>query len=121
MCRYCHGAPGYSPVEFAQGLYPRPPELTAERVRKRHDTELYWIIKNGIKMTGMPGFGLTHGEEEVLGMLVFLKRVPSLQPAQYDAMLEARGMHGEGEDDHHGSTGGGMKGSAIPEPTEHQH
>src|SRR4030066_2065147 len=46
MCRLCHGAPGYSRTEVAQGLYPTPPKLTSEDVvKKRNDAELYWVIK----------------------------------------------------------------------------
>jgi mono/diheme cytochrome c family protein len=100
MCRLCHGAPGYPPAEFTEGLYPKPPILLSEEVQGRPDTELYWIIQNGIKMTGMPGFGPTHDSEELLGLLVFLRRVAGTSAEEYSTMVKSMDME-EGEEDHH--------------------
>ncbi len=102
MCRTCHGAPGYSRTEIAKGLYPAPPDLASEDVLKKlNDAELYWIIENGIKMTGMPAFGPTHNEDEIWGIVAFIKKLPGLKPEGYKAMVKAAGLHGEREDDHH--------------------
>ncbi len=101
MCRLCHNAPGYSRTEIARGLYPNPPDFTSKGMKMRNEAELYWIIKNGIKMTGMPAFGPTHGEEELWGIVAFLKGLPDLKPEGYKAMVKAAGLHGEREDDHH--------------------
>ncbi len=101
MCRLCHGAPGYSQTEIAKGLYPPPPDLTKEEsVKDRNDAQFYWVIKNGIKMTGMAAFGPTHKEQELWGIVAFLKKLPSLKPEEYKAMVRAAGLHGEREDDH---------------------
>jgi mono/diheme cytochrome c family protein len=102
MCRLCHGAPGYSQTEIAKGLYPAPPDLVSEDVViRRTDAEFYWIIKNGIKMTGMPAFGPTHSEDELWGIVAFVKGLPNLKPAEYKAMVRAAGLQREREDDHH--------------------
>lgn len=101
MCRLCHGAPGYPHTEIAKGLNPAPPELASETVKKCRDAELYWIIKNGIKMTGMPAFGSTHSEDELCGTVVFVKRLPTLKSEEYATMVRAAGLHKEREDDHH--------------------
>jgi hypothetical protein len=69
----------------------------------RNDAELYWVIKNGIKMTGMGAFGPTHSEDELLGMVVFVKRLPKLKPEEYAAMIKSVGLQEEREDDHHHS------------------
>jgi len=101
MCRLCHGAPGYSRTEIAKGLYPNPPDLNKEGlVKRQNDAELYWVIKNGIKMTGMPAFGPTHSEEELWGVVVILKRLPNLKPEKYKAMVKAAGLDKEKEDHH---------------------
>jgi mono/diheme cytochrome c family protein len=93
MCQLCHGAPGYSRTEISQGLYPSPPELTSEDVvKQRNNPQLYWVIKNGIKMTGMPAFGQTHSEDELLGIVVFVKGLPTLKPEEYNAMVKASGL-----------------------------
>ena len=103
MCRLCHGAPGYSRTEIAKGLYPSPPDMTKEEFAKAaNSAELYWVIKNGIKMTGMPAFGPTHKEDDLWGIVAFLRHLPSLKPKEYNAMVKAAGLQREREDDHHG-------------------
>jgi mono/diheme cytochrome c family protein len=97
-CRLCHGAPGIARNEFAQGLYPKPPDLaTAELHKEMNDAQIFWIIKNGLKMTGMPAFGVTHSDREIWDMVAFFDRVPSLQPDQYKAMIKEAGQ----DDGHH--------------------
>lgn len=101
MCRLCHSAPGYSLTEIARGLYPNPPDFTSKDMKMRNEAELYWVIRNGIKMTGMPAFGPTHSEEELWGIVAFLKRLPNFRPEEYKAMIKAAGLDKEKEDHHH--------------------
>ena len=101
MCRLCHGAPGYSRTEIATGLYPIPPDFTSKDIKMRNEAELYWVIKNGIKMTAMPAFGPTHSEEELWGIVALVKGLPNLKPAEYKAMVKAARLQREREDDHH--------------------
>ncbi len=101
MCRGCHSAPGDPRTEIAKGLYPNPPDFTSKDMKMRSEAELYWVIKNGIKMTGMPAFGPTHNEDEIWGIVAFIKKLPGLKPEGYKAMVKAAGLHGEREDDHH--------------------
>lgn len=98
MCRLCHGAPGFSSEEFAKGLNPKPPDLTSKDVRELSRAELYWVVKNGIKMTGMPAFGITHSEGELWAMVALVKALPDLKPEEYKAMMNA---FGEGTASHH--------------------
>jgi mono/diheme cytochrome c family protein len=70
-------------------------------VQRWSDAELYWIIENGIKMTGMPAFGPTHSKDELWGMVVFVKGLPNLKPEEYAAMVKTAGLQEEKEDDHH--------------------
>jgi len=105
MCRACHGAPGAPRNEFAMGLYPSPPDLASEDVQKElKDEELFWIIENGLKMTGMPSFGYTHENRELWGIVAFLRQLAHLSPEQYQSMVEGSERH-EGEHHHHGSGG----------------
>lgn len=102
MCRLCHGAPGYERNEFAQGLYPNPPHLASGALQKEwNDAQLYWIVKNGLKMTGMPSFGVTHSEEEMWGVIAILRILPDLKPDGYAAMTESAAQEGEQEGHHH--------------------
>jgi mono/diheme cytochrome c family protein len=93
MCRLCHGAPGHRRFEFAVGLYPNAPDLTSEHIQQEwNDAELFWIIKNGLKMTGMPSFGVTHGDEELWGIIALLRRLPHLEPQEYEDMVQSAGF-----------------------------
>ncbi|MEE9215235.1 MAG: cytochrome c [Thermodesulfobacteriota bacterium] len=82
MCAGCHGAPGTEPAE---GFNPSPPDL-AEKAEELSSTELFWVTKNGIKMTGMPAFGLSHSDQEIWSIVAFLKQLPDLTPEDYDAL-----------------------------------
>ena len=100
MCRLCHNAPGFSRTETAQGLNPAPPDFTRKDVTMRSDAQVYWIVKNGMKMTGMPAFGSTHSEDELLGTVMFVKRLPNLKSEEYAGMVKAAGLREEGEHHH---------------------
>ena len=104
MCVTCHGAPGVKASEVGQGLNPFPPELA----RRRHTeaVEDFWIVKNGIKMSGMPSFGVTHTDDQIWAIVALLKRLPKLSPEEYQAMVQQAGEPGvEGEEHEHGGKG----------------
>ena len=84
MCRLCHGAPGSAENELSKGLYPRPPSLLTGSVqRELGEAKMFWVVRNGLKMTGMPAFGPTHSEEELWGVVAYLKILPGVKaPAQ---------------------------------------
>ena len=102
MCRLCHGAPGYSPSEIARGLYPKPPDLGLKNMPQLSDAEIYWVVKNGIKMSGMPAFGPTHNEDELWSVVAFLRRMPGMQAKDYEALVREADQHKKEEDHHHG-------------------
>lgn len=96
MCRLCHGAPGYAPEEFAIGLYPSPPSMKSGNIQKeRSDAEIYWIVKHGIKMTGMPAFGPTHKEEQLWGLVALAEEMPQMSTEHYRQRLKEIGLEGE--------------------------
>jgi len=98
MCVDCHGAPGRKRDEFAQGLNPHPPSL-AVSVDDWTDGELFWITKHGFKMTGMPAFGDTHTDQQIWDIVAFLRKLPDLDGAQYEAMSERARAAGLGMDE----------------------
>jgi mono/diheme cytochrome c family protein len=96
-CRHCHGAPGYSRNQFARGLYPDPPPLSLEEVQKdSNDAELFWVVKNGLKMTGMPAFEKIHTDDQLWAIIAFVRDLPNIYPWDYEAMLKAAQKTGEG-------------------------
>jgi mono/diheme cytochrome c family protein len=85
MCVTCHGAPGVSRSEIGVGLHPEPPSLAAV-MDDWTPAELFWITKNGVKMTGMPAFGLTHTDDQIWAIVAFVRTLPNLEPEDYLAM-----------------------------------
>ena len=81
-CAYCHGAPGMPVNPVASRMLPPPPPLSdaAESWRTR---ELFWIVKHGIKYTGMPAWVAQQRDDEVWAVVAFLRRLPHLTPEQY--------------------------------------
>jgi mono/diheme cytochrome c family protein len=111
MCTGCHLAPGTGDNEVRQGLYPKPPNLTEQR--DRSPAESFWVIKHGVKMSGMPAWGVTHDDESLWGLVAFLQQLPALDAAGYAALTAAPGaaQHDHGEYDH-GSTDHDIEGPA---------
>jgi mono/diheme cytochrome c family protein len=89
MCVTCHSAPGRKPNPVRRGLNPKPPKLDSQRVQRRSNTELYWIIEHGIRMTGMPAFGPTHRPEAIWALVGFIRQLPNITPQQYQDMVQA--------------------------------
>ena len=80
-CAFCHGAPGMPISPIAQGMLPPPPDL-ATQMRPWRDRELFWIVKNGIKYTGMPAWAAQQRDDEVWALVAFLRRLPALDAAR---------------------------------------
>jgi mono/diheme cytochrome c family protein len=84
-CVNCHGAPGAEWAKWSEGLRPDPPDLK-EVSGERKPGELFWVIKNGIRMTGMPSFGTTGAsDDEIWKIVAFVKKWPSVTPEDYKA------------------------------------
>lgn len=84
-CANCHGAPGVNWAKFSEGLKPDPPDLK-DVVNDLTPSQLFWVIKNGINMTGMPSFKLAGAKDEGIWLIIaFLKKLPSVSEADYKA------------------------------------
>lgn len=100
MCAECHAVPGRQSTEIAKGLNPPPPDLAASFVQERTNAELYWIVANGFKMTGMPAFAPTHDSSEIWAIVAFVRELPELDADSYAEWTERGGSH-----EHHGEMG----------------
>jgi mono/diheme cytochrome c family protein len=115
-CAVCHGAPGVPAGDIAHGLYPKPPNL-AESARLFSEGELFWIIKHGIKMTGMPAWP-DHSDEEIWATVAFLKKLPGMTEQEYARHVMAAMSHAG----HHGSTPAPAgRPDAAPSTGDHRH
>lgn len=92
MCSGCHLAPDLTDTEIRAGLYPLPPSLAHS---KRPPAEQFWIIKHGIKMSGMPAWGKTHDDEAIWGLVAFLRQLPDLDAAEYATLIGSSDEHGD--------------------------
>jgi mono/diheme cytochrome c family protein len=85
MCVMCHGGPGVPRDDIGQGIVPLPPLLT-ESADDWTAGQVYWIVRHGIKMAGMPAFGPTHSDEKLWAMTAFVKQLPSITAEQYQQL-----------------------------------
>ncbi len=88
QCAQCHGAPGVAPQLFALGMLPVPTNL-AYAVRELSPAELYWVVKNGLKMTGMPAWEFRLSDRDLWAVVAFLIELPGIAPDEYAARVRA--------------------------------
>ncbi len=125
MCSGCHMKPGKKQSEISVGLYPQPPNLSLSAEAHGHQqgdadggahgdakasaARQFWIIKHGVKASGMAAFGATHDDARIWAMVAFLQKLPTLDATQYQ-ILTARGdddmggMQGMDHGDSHNAT-----------------
>jgi mono/diheme cytochrome c family protein len=85
MCVSCHGAPGMEETELSIGLNPPAPYLV-EVANEMDPKKLFWITRNGIRMTGMPAWGKTHSDDKIWAIVAFMKKLPDLSAEEYHSM-----------------------------------
>lgn len=87
-CAPCHGGPGILPEPQTRAILPAPPDL-ATRIGRFNDRELFWIIENGLKYTGMPGWPAAGRADEVWAVVAFVRLLPGMTEAAFDALAGA--------------------------------
>jgi len=89
-CASCHANDGSGATQFGRGLFPRPPDLRLAATQQLTDGELFYIIENGIRFTGMPAFatGGAEGEAESWKLVHFIRRLPQLPEADQERMKQ---------------------------------
>jgi mono/diheme cytochrome c family protein len=108
-CAVCHGAPGVPKGDIAEGLDPQPPDL-AHASSLYTPPELFWILKHGIKMTGMPSWG-DHSDEELWATEGFIEKLPGMTQEEYAKLVMASMAHGAHHSGHQDPT----------KPDDHSH
>jgi mono/diheme cytochrome c family protein len=81
-CVQCHGAPGVAPEPFALGLTPLPAPLV-QTAREWSPGEIFWVVKHGIKMTGMPAWEFRMSEDDLWSVVALVQRLPYFSPDGY--------------------------------------
>jgi mono/diheme cytochrome c family protein len=96
-CAICHGNDGSCDTMMGSGLYPKPPDLRLSETQNLSDGELFWIIENGVRFTGMPAFSSHHSSQEDSWKLVlFIRHLPQLTE---DERMEMEKYNPKGPDD----------------------
>jgi mono/diheme cytochrome c family protein len=102
MCAGCHGAPGVERSEAGKGLNPKPPLLYKHPMNGDEEAaETFWVVKNGIRMTGMPAFGPTHDDAKIWAIVSLLEKLPAMSAGEY--AREVASLPGEGDRDDGGA------------------
>jgi mono/diheme cytochrome c family protein len=83
-CAVCHNSDGRGGGEIGPNLYPRVPDMTDPRTQRLTDGELFYLIANGVRWTGMPAWKDEKTPEEIWRMVAFIRRLPSLTPEDMD-------------------------------------
>jgi cytochrome c553 len=92
-CAPCHGGPGTPVPPVMAAMTPPPPELP-DHVGRWNPEELFYIVKHGIKFTGMPAWPIQERDDEVWAMVAFLRRLPGMDAATYRGLI-----HGDSQED----------------------
>lgn len=114
-CLDCHGARSIDGAEFSKGLNPAPPMLDMKGTQKMSDGQMFWIVSNGIRMTGMPAFSPTHSEAEIWKIVAFVHHLPQLTDAEVAKLKQGR----EEPEEHHKEAGAAAGEDSHPEGAAH--
>jgi len=84
-CAICHGNDGSGETAMGHGMYPKPPDLRGSQTQERSDGEIFWIIENGVRLTGMPAFGGSEARgnsQDSWKLVHFIRHLPALTPEE---------------------------------------
>lgn len=88
MCVVCHGAPGQERGWMGKGMNPQPPDL-AESAEEFSSEEIFWVLRHGIKLAGMPALEATHDEQALLELTAFVEALPEMTEQEYRQLAPA--------------------------------
>ena len=87
-CSSCHGLDGRGDTPIGRNLYPKAPDMNDAETQKLSDGELFYIISNGVRFTGMPAWGSEDSPESIWQLVSFIRRLPQLTPEEKKVMEE---------------------------------
>ena len=80
-CAACHGLSGRNPTDAGRWMYPRAADLTAPGVQSYSDQEVFWVVKNGIRWSGMPAFGSVEPDDHIWDLVFYVRALPKASAA----------------------------------------
>ena len=85
-CATCHGNDGSGKTEIGQNLYPKPPDMRRPETQNLTDGQIYYIIHNGIRLTGMPAWGDSGKDDDSWKLVLFIRHLPQMAPQEMKEM-----------------------------------
>jgi len=85
-CATCRANNGSGKTEIGQNLYPKAPDMRLQQTQDLTDGEIYYIIHNGVRLTGMPAWGGAHMDDDSWKLVVFIRHLPQLSPQEVREM-----------------------------------
>jgi mono/diheme cytochrome c family protein len=79
-CASCHGTNGYNLTDAGRWMYPRAADLTSRDSQAYSDQEVFWIVKNGVRLSGMPAFGKVESDEHIWDLVFYVRALPKMVP-----------------------------------------
>ena len=120
-CAACHANDGSGQVPMGQGMYPQAPDMRAEKTQRKTDGELFYVIENGIRLSGMPAWGGTaHGREDSWKLVRFIRHLPTMSPEEIK-QLEALNPKTPADLAEEKQEEQFLKGGSPPETHHHHH
>jgi mono/diheme cytochrome c family protein len=95
-CATCHGNDGRGETQIGQNLYPKTPDMRLPNTQSLTDGDIYYIIHDGIRLTGMPAWGTEDKDDDSWKLVVFIRHLPQLTPAE-EREMEALNPKGPAE------------------------
>ncbi len=99
-CATCHANDGGGNTEIGQNLYPKPPDMRLAATQNMTDGEIFYIINNGVRLTGMPGWGDSHGNDDTWRLVLFIRHLPQLSEAEKKDMERFNPKSADDHDEH---------------------
>jgi mono/diheme cytochrome c family protein len=101
-CSACHGTDGRGNTTFGKNMYPKVPDLIDGQTQRLSDGEIFYIISNGVRLTGMPAFGGEDSPESIWHLVSFIRHLPEITPEEIRQLKELAGEE-TGEADGNGT------------------
>jgi mono/diheme cytochrome c family protein len=101
-CATCHANDGSGQTEMGPNFYPKVPDMRLAQTQSLTDGEIFYIINNGVRLTGMPGWGGSHGADAAWKLVLFVKHLPQLSAEEKKDMERFNPKSADDHDDHGG-------------------
>lgn len=116
-CATCHANDGSGETEMGPNFYPKPPDMRLAETQNLTDGEIFYIIDNGVRLSGMPGWGGSHDAADTWKLVLFIRHLPQVS-AEEKKEMEKFNPKSFDDDDHGGDHGHDQD---HPDEGEHHH